>query len=97
MFITKSVVNIFNRHFACKQGNTFLNKASWIFRFEGQGSITWVKLVFGSMPKLKSHFFQNKAMLHIKLKGNEAYNNMLENIFPFTHLIPGMGSKGHIF
>ena len=38
------------------------------------------------------------VMLHIKLKGNEAYNNMLANVLPLhTPLTPGVGSKGQFF
>ena len=38
------------------------------------------------------------VMLHIKLKGNEAYNNMLANVLPlFTPLTPVVGSKRSFF
>ena len=37
-------------------------------------------------------------MLHIKVKGNEAYNNMLANVLPLhTPVTPGVGSKGQFF
>ena len=38
------------------------------------------------------------VMLHNKLKGNEAYNNMLANVLPlFTPLTPVVGSKRSFF
>ena len=43
----------------------------------------------------KINFFRIYGHVAYQIKGNEAYNNILENVLPLhTPLIPGLGSKG---
>ena len=89
--ITKSVVNIFNKNFACRQRNNRYISYQTGFQFKGLGSIPSVGLRVYQSPKI--NFFQNMAMFHIKLKGMKC-TTCKQMFCPYRLSIPEVWSKG---